>query len=149
MAYYTFSTYTSFNQEAAQILQTAMKRIYEGLGQNIIEKTGMSELGRPLRILMNDENNEVVGGVVGDMFGGWIYISLLWIEKSIRGMGYGMKLMQMAEKEAIKSGCSHMHLDTHSFEARPFYEKLGFKVFSKLDDYPPGFSKFFLKKDLC
>jgi hypothetical protein len=40
------------------------------------------------------------------------------------------------------------HLDTYSFEARPFYEKHGYSLFATLDDYPIGFSKYFLKKIL-
>ncbi|MFW9955730.1 MAG: GNAT family N-acetyltransferase [Candidatus Thorarchaeota archaeon] len=126
-----------------------MNSIYSGLGKNIIEKTGMSELGKPLRIFMHNEQDEIVGGLAGNIFGGWIYISLLWIDKSIRGKGYGTKLMQMAQKEAIKSGCKHIHLDTYSFEARPFYERLGFEVFAVLEDYPQGHNKFFLKKHLA
>jgi uncharacterized protein (DUF924 family) len=39
-------------------------------------------------------------------------------------------------------------LETTSFEARPFYEKRGYEVFATLDDYPPGHSKFFLRKRL-
>ena len=39
-------------------------------------------------------------------------------------------------------------LDTHSFQARPFYEARGYKVFGVLDDYPEGHKKFFLSKKL-
>ena len=125
-----------------------MTAIYSGLGQNIIEKTGLSELGKPARIFMWNRDGEIMGGLTGTMFGGWLYISLLWIEKSLRGNGYGTKLMRMAEKEAAKAGCKYVHLDTYSFEARPFYEKLGYELFAKLDDYPLGYCKYFLKKQL-
>jgi hypothetical protein len=40
-------------------------------------------------------------------------------------------------------------LETHSFQARPFYEKCGYKVFGTLEDYPPGHAKFFLRKRLA
>src|SRR6266404_1919435 len=40
-------------------------------------------------------------------------------------------------------------LETHSFQARPFYEKYGYQVFATLDDWPPGHSKFFLRKQLA
>jgi hypothetical protein len=37
-------------------------------------------------------------------------------------------------------------LDTFSFQARPFYEKLGYEVFGQLEDYPRGHSRYFLQK---
>jgi hypothetical protein len=37
-------------------------------------------------------------------------------------------------------------LDTYSFQARGFYERLGYAVFGTLDDYPPGQSRIFLHK---
>jgi hypothetical protein len=39
-------------------------------------------------------------------------------------------------------------LETYSFQARPFYERLGYEVFTTIDEYPPGHAKFFLKKAL-
>jgi len=56
--------------------------------------------------------------------------------------------MTMLEQEVLRLGCTHAHLDTYSFEARPFYEKLGYELFATLEDYPPGCCKYFLKKTL-
>ena len=41
-----------------------------------------------------------------------------------------------------------MHLSTHSFQARPFYEKLGYEIVGEIRDNPAGHSLFFLKKAL-
>ena len=149
MTDYTFSIHTSHEQDDMEVIRRGMTAIYTGLGQNIIERTGMSELGRQLSVFIRNSDDEIVGGLVGIMFGGWLYISLLWIEKSIRGNGYGTKLMGMAEREAAEAGCNYVHLDTYSFEAKPFYEKLGYELFAKLDDYPSGHCKYFLKKQLA
>lgn len=54
----------------------------------------------------------------------------------------------MIESEAAKLGCKYAHLDTYSFEARPFYEKHGYTLFATLGNYPEGHSKHFLKKTL-
>jgi hypothetical protein len=45
-------------------------------------------------------------------------------------------------------GCIGAHLDTFTFQARPFYERHGYAVFGQLDNYPGGHSRFFLSKRL-
>jgi GNAT superfamily N-acetyltransferase len=135
--------------EEFKFAQQAEMAVLEGLGNNILEHLGNVELGRPIRVFIRDQADKVVGGVIGNCFGGWMYISLLWVEKSLRNLGYGTRLMQLAEAEAIQMGCNHAHLDTYSFEARPFYEKHGYELFATLEDYPPGHSKYFLKKGMA
>lgn len=144
----TFVTHLCKDKDDSEKLQSGLAAIYSGLGNNIIEKTGITKLGQSIGVLIKNNAGETVGGVVGNTFGGWLYISLLWVEKSLRNKGYGSKLMNKIESEACKMGCTDVHLDTYSFEARPFYERLGYMVFAELDDYPPGHSKFFMKKKL-
>lgn len=56
--------------------------------------------------------------------------------------------MQLAEEEALARECHSAWLDTHDFQARPFYEGLGYVKFAELPDFPVGHSKIFLKKAL-
>jgi ribosomal protein S18 acetylase RimI-like enzyme len=44
--------------------------------------------------------------------------------------------------------CRGMWLGRFSFQARGFYEKLGFLVFGEIENYPPGHSRVSLKKRL-
>ena len=46
-----------------------------------------------------------------------------------RGHDFGKELMKRGELYAAESGCTDAFLDTFSFQARPFYEKLGYRVF--------------------
>jgi hypothetical protein len=39
-------------------------------------------------------------------------------------------------------------VETADWQARPFYEKLGYTVFATLDNCPEGHTRYFLKKDL-
>jgi GNAT superfamily N-acetyltransferase len=120
--------------------------VLEGLGRNIISKIGDMELGKDVQIFIRNNENKVVGGAKGSVFGGWLYVSLTWVEESLRNQGYGTKMLKMMEDEAVKLGCKHAHVDTYSFEAKPFYEKNGYTLFASLENYPEGHSKHFLKK---
>ncbi len=122
--------------------------VLEGLGRNIISKIGDVELGKDVQIFIRNNENKVVGGAIGSVFGGWLYVSLMWVEESLRNQGNGTKLLKMMEDEAVKLGCKHAHVDTYSFEAKPFYEKNGYTLFASLENYPEGHSKHFLMKKL-
>jgi GNAT superfamily N-acetyltransferase len=123
--------------------------VYQGLGGNILKQCGPIDLGRGVRVFLRDAQDRIVGGIDGLVFGGWIYIKLLWVDAALRGAGHGTKLLRRAEEEAIRLGCTNAHLDTYSFEARPFYEKNGYEVFATLDNFPPGHEKHFLRKRLA
>jgi ribosomal protein S18 acetylase RimI-like enzyme len=75
-----------------------------------------------------------------------LHVDLLFLPESLRRIGIGRQLMSDAEGEAIRRGCRGAWLDTYSFQARGFYERLGYTVFGTIEDYPPGYSRFFLKK---
>lgn len=62
--------------------------------------------------------------------------------------GVGTEIMQIAEREALQRGCCGSWLDTFEFQARGFYERIGYQCFGELPNYPPGFSRFFMKKML-
>lgn len=53
-----------------------------------------------------------------------------------------------AEAEAVRRGCHHALLDTFDFQARPFYERLGYRVWGELADFPAGHTWFYLSKAL-
>ena len=104
---------------------------------------------KPLAAFLRDEDGTLVGGAYGYVNWNWLFINLVWLGTSLRGHGHGRRLILGLERAARERGCTHAHLDTFSFQARPFYEKLGYEVFSTLDDYPPGHQRFFMKKALA
>lgn len=91
---------------------------------------------------------ESLGGLWGYTSYGWLYVQLLAVEEAARGQGAGRELLRRAEAEALARGCHGAWLDTHEFQARGFYERLGYEVFGELADYPPGFARYFLRKTL-
>jgi GNAT superfamily N-acetyltransferase len=104
---------------------------------------------RPLVILMKDESGRIAGGLWGHTGYGWLFTQLLAVPENLRGTGWGNRIMDMAEAEAIARGCRSAWLDTFEFQARSFYEKRGYRCFGELPDYPPGFRRFFLQKVLA
>lgn len=103
---------------------------------------------RPLVLSVRDESGNVVGGLWGRTVFGWLYVAIVFLPESLRGHGIGSELMLRAEREALARGCRNAWLDTYEFQARGFYEKLGYRCFGELADYPVGFSRFFMQKAL-
>jgi GNAT superfamily N-acetyltransferase len=101
-----------------------------------------------LAVVLRDEQGQLAGGLLADTFWRWIQINTLWIREDVRSLGYGRKLLEMAEQEAIRRGCRHAQLETHDFQALGFYQKQGYCLFGQLDDFPPEHIKYFLKKEL-
>jgi GNAT superfamily N-acetyltransferase len=102
----------------------------------------------PVNLFVKDARGKILGGLLGHIWGGWLYIRILWVSDALRGTGYGTKLMRAAEAVAKKQGCAGIYLDTLSFQARPFYEKLGYRVFGTMEDLPVGHTKYNLAKRL-
>lgn len=102
----------------------------------------------PLTIFVRDGQGDIAGGLIGGTFWGWLYVGRLWIEESLRGQGYGSRLLAEAEQEAVRRGCHHVCLDTQDFQARPFYEKHGYRVYGEVSDMPLGHSRYSLEKKL-
>lgn len=99
-------------------------------------------------ILLRDTEDKVVGAVIGSCLFGRMYIRTLWVDEAIRSSGWGWKLMEAAESEAVHRGCTHAYTDTFSWQAPEFYKKLGYEVVGVLEDYPTGESLTYLSKRL-
>jgi GNAT superfamily N-acetyltransferase len=125
------------------------KAIAEPLAEFNNSRIGKPETYRPLVILLSDpETAEIVGGLYGSTLFSYLRVDLLFVPESMRRNGIGRKLMAEAEAEALRRGCHGASLDTFSFQARGFYEKLGYSVFGIINDCPPGHSRIYLTKRL-
>jgi len=103
---------------------------------------------RLLAVYLKDEDGGVAGGLLGGTYWGWLAIDIFWLREDLRGQGYGSRLLQAAEAEAVRRGCHHAHLDTMDFQAPGFYEKHGYHVWGRLDDLPTGHARIFYMKEL-
>lgn len=106
--------------------------------------------GTPFALVIREPGSEVVsGGLWALSLWGSFYIALVITPQGARGGGLGTDLMAQAEAEARLQGCRDIWLDTFAFQARPFYERLGFEVFGQLDGPAPAFPRWFMKKVLA
>jgi ribosomal protein S18 acetylase RimI-like enzyme len=102
-----------------------------------------------LLVTVRDGDGKVVGGLVGATYLGWLQVHSVWVPDALRGRGLGRELMAIAEDEARRRGCGHAFLESYSFQAPGFYEKLGYAVHSRLPDFPPGGARYALTKALA
>jgi GNAT superfamily N-acetyltransferase len=91
----------------------------------------------------------VLGGLWGQSRWGAFHVDMIVVPEALRGMGVGTHLMARAEAEARERGCHLMWLDTYAFQARPFYERLGFEVFGQMDGPAPFYPRWFMRKRLA
>ena len=103
---------------------------------------------QPVKFVARDSTGVVVGGILGHTRWRWLYVAKLWVDERARGHGLGTRLMAAAEDLARSRGCTDVSLDTFDYQARPFYEKLGYELFGTLEGYPPGSRQYYLRKRL-
>lgn len=101
-----------------------------------------------LNIVEYDDSGNVIGGILGGTYWGWMHIDILWVDEKFRKQGIGSKLLQAAEDEARRRGAHSVHVDTMSWQAPDFYKKHGYKIISELNDIPKGNKKYHLIKQL-
>jgi ribosomal protein S18 acetylase RimI-like enzyme len=94
------------------------------------------------------DGDTYLGGLSARIVQGWMYVALLAVAPEARGTGLGRRLMAEAEAEAAARGLTGVWLDTFSFQAPGFYERLGYRVFGTLEDSPPGERRHFFAKRL-
>jgi GNAT superfamily N-acetyltransferase len=148
----------SFRKEA--VMEEALQIVFEPLPSVELERflednvvaynyaqTGVSEW-HPVGFFLRNPRGEWLGGCTGYIWGGWLHVRWLWVTQTLRGGGHGSKLLAAAERFGAERGAAAVTLETHSFQAREFYLKHGYAVFGTLEDYPPGHSKYFLRKPL-
>jgi GNAT superfamily N-acetyltransferase len=101
---------------------------------------------RRFALLLRDEPGRLAAGLSSLVSWQWLFVEALWVGDAWRGRGVGRALLTQAEAHAVAAGCHSAWLDT--FQARDFYLALGYRQFGALDDYPPGQTRFFLRKRL-
>jgi GNAT superfamily N-acetyltransferase len=113
-----------------------------------IQATGFRD-GRPFAgVIRDDETTSIIAAINGHTWGRCCHRVHLWVHESRRGHGIGRALLQAAEAEAIRRGCTQALLSTHSFQAPAFYERLGYVRQATVPNYPQGHAQHVYLKQL-
>jgi GNAT superfamily N-acetyltransferase len=105
-----------FDPDASADLHNMVQKIVDS---HNIAITGQAEW-YPVAFFLRDDNGEVLGGLLGDIWAAWLHVRTLAVVSAARGHGFGKELMKRAELYAVERGCTDAFLDTFSFQARPF-----------------------------
>ena len=99
-------------------------------------------------VIAYDGRDEIVGGLLGNLGWGWLFVRALWVDDRARGAGLGSAILKRAERDVLASGNVGVYLDTVDTQAPAFYRRHGYEEFGVLQDYPPGGKLHFFKKQL-
>jgi GNAT superfamily N-acetyltransferase len=102
---------------------------------------------KELILTLRDDSGVLHGGVVAHMFADSCYVDTVWTDEATRGQGWGRKMLEMVEDEARGFGARGAWLYTTSFQAKPFYEKLGYSQFAELQWPGSAIARHFMRKE--
>ena len=103
---------------------------------------------KPLNIFVEDEDGNLMGGLVAETFGYWLEIEYLYVSEDLRGQGIGSEILCRAEQEARERKCKYSFVDTYQFQAPEFYKKHGYTEVFALKEYPYTGERYYYTKDL-
>lgn len=95
-----------------------------------------------MTLALRAPDGTLVGGLYGATMWGWLMVDGLWVAEALRGQGQGSRLLLAAEAKARERGCRGARLGTFDFQARGFYERLGYAVLGALAGFPAGHTHY-------
>lgn len=96
---------------------------------------------------LKDENGKIQGGITAMCYYGCLHIRELYINPAYQGQDWGTKLMAAAESHGRAQHCTMFTLCTMDWQARGFYEKLGYAVEFTRSGYEKGSSLYYMRKN--
>lgn len=120
--------------------------VSEFLYQHNLKNTkAINSINKPLEIVLHN-HGKIAGGLYGRSLWGTLEIQKLAVSEEYKNRGLGKQLVHAAIEEARTRNCDYVSLNTFSFQAPEFYEKLGFEKIGTEHDFPKGFEKYYYRK---
>jgi GNAT superfamily N-acetyltransferase len=136
--------------EMKPLTDALKKQVYEGFSRHAIAMTGHDEKGEGIAFIATDagEEGSFAGAIVVELFWGALHIKYLFVEDAYRNRGIASRLMQQALEFGHKHRSPFTYVETMSFQALGFYQKMGFKLEFTRSGFNHGSSMHYLRKDL-
>jgi ribosomal protein S18 acetylase RimI-like enzyme len=93
-------------------------------------------------------DGDLIGACYGWTWGGTCELDTLWVAPSSRNNGLGSQLLRTAELVAAERGCFQVVLLTYDLQAPGYYERRGYKMVGRVDDYPLGSAALWFRRPL-
>ncbi|NNM44134.1 MAG: GNAT family N-acetyltransferase [Chlamydiae bacterium] len=123
------------------------KQIYEGFSRHAIDMVGHDEKFDSVAFVVR-EGDALAGAVVVELFWGALHVKYVYVNENFRGQGLGARLMERAFSYGRENRCPFAFVETMSFQATGFYQKMGFQLELSRPGYAHGTSFNYLKKTL-
>jgi ribosomal protein S18 acetylase RimI-like enzyme len=138
----------NINITQTPLTDTLKHLLHKGLGHNAISRVGFNGLSSDPIVFEIRDGKAFMGACVVQLFWGQLHIEYLFVEEKYRKKGLGQQLMDHAFHYGKDKGCTLAFVNTMSFEALEFYQKMGFQLEFKREGYRGGVSFCYLKKVL-
>jgi ribosomal protein S18 acetylase RimI-like enzyme len=121
--------------------------LYQVLAQHAFEKKKLPAI-KHWGFFLKDKKDTIQGSITGRLLHGYLSIDTLCISPLLRNRGHGTKLMKLAEDIGLKNACTFSTVNTMDWEAKDFYEELGYYVEFSRGGYTNNSTFYFLRKNL-
>lgn len=130
-------------------IETPGQAAYETLNGRLVDfnRTKVNWGTAAFTVVLKDDSGGIRGGAHGVVRMGAIEIRSVWVDGDLRGRGHGAKIIRAVEDEGRRLGARAALLDSYEFQARGFYERLGYTLFGQFA-YPGGVSRYYLSRAL-
>lgn len=139
---------SKFEIKLQPLTQELKQQIYDGLSRHAISMTGHDEKFEPAAFIASDENGSFAGAVVVEIFWGALHVKYVYVQEEYRGAGIATKLMKRALSYGQENQCPFAFVETMSFQALSFYQKMGFKLEFTRSGYKHETSFHYLSKSI-
>lgn len=139
---------TAFEIKLQPLSNEFKRQIYEGFSRHAIAKIGHDEKFDAVAFIASNEKSSFIGAVVVELFWGALHVKYVYVEDEYRDCGIATKLLEHALSYGRDNQCPFAFVETMSFQALGFYEKMGFELEFTRSGYKHNTSFHYLCKNL-